>query len=206
MTQHGSSFSNPDVGLPDQVQDAIDRVVAGWTRDQIAARDLRLVTRYFEDLFEGGEVEGEPLGVFLSPYSAVQILDAATPDAVADQYGLDEGERPTRDQVNEYLESMVEQSIDDADVSYAFSSHEIEATNGDVLLLVACTKGYSFSGVTTHWYGPYADVDEFVDLLRKAHWLEAGDSPRSIPSRVRQRVRAGEHDVRVHPLKFRNTR
>lgn len=191
-----------DEGLPPEVQEAIDRVVAGWTRDRIDLQDLRIVTQYLEDHGGVSEGAGEEIGLYLSPYSAVNILDSVDPDVVADHHGLEEGERPNRAQTDEYLESQVEQAIDDADISYAFSAFAIRATDGDSLVLVATITGYSFSGVTTHWYGPYADTEEFVALLRKAHWIEAGESPRSIPSRVRQRVRAGKHDLRVHALKL----
>jgi hypothetical protein len=204
MSQH---ITPPTVldedGVPDDVQDAIDRVVEAWTQDRSDLPSLRIVTAYLEELGGGAaNGEGDVLSTFISPYTAIGILDALDLGEVASCYGLDDDQRPSHAQVNEYLEGEVERAIDDADVSYAFAAFEIEASNGDCVTLIASVNGYSFSELTTFWYGPYHDADEFLALLRKAHWLEAGDSPRSIPSRVRQRVRAREHDVRVHALKL----
>ncbi len=182
------------------IQPEIDKAVLAWCRGKVDKKSLRVITDFLEEFGGVSEGEGEEAGIFISPAVAVAIFDGLDLTEVAAELGLEEGARPTKEEIDEYLAYKMERAAEDSDDSCAFSSHLITSTDGAELILVATVNGYSFSGVSTTWYGPYDAVDEFVAALTASHWLESSQSPREIPSAARKKIRDGTHRSKLRFL------
>jgi hypothetical protein len=80
--------------------------------------------------------------------------------------------RPTIESRVEYFEQVVLPAIlDDADHASAFAALSLRTRAGETLVLASDVRGYSFSGITIDWSGPYQRFEDLKQLLEREGWV-----------------------------------
>jgi len=153
------------------LQRAVDRLIAQWRGKQPIETALADVQQLLEES-EAIQSDYEVLGVFLSPQAMAEALQEIDDDTVREALEITNG-RVTQAQRIEFFEQYVlEDRLQDADVTRAFVPIVLESSDGESLQLVVGISGYSFTILEYEWHGPFEAEFDFAEWLRKEGWVE----------------------------------
>ena len=185
---------DPESGTPRALQADIDRVVAAMNRKRNAPAAFARVTAWFTEARSDAIQEGNESvpGIRLANIAG-QLRSDYEDDTIRESLDLAVGERVTPDDRLRYVEEHVLPTwFDDADLSSCFAPVQIVASDGTSAVLVVDVKGYSFSGVSMTWDGPYPSFEAFVASLPGCGWVTSVEDFAAMASSAkRQWLRIG---------------
>ena len=96
-----------------------------------------------------------------------------TDDAIRRGLELEDDEEVTPDHRTRFLSDHDYMSglWEDADVSVSFNPITCLATDGTPVIIASGRSGYSFSGVSTSWYGPFDSAESCRRSLVDRGWI-----------------------------------
>ncbi len=153
----------------------VDALIASVRARRVDADALQRVTEWLTatDAAQEWSGDGEVLGLWLSPNRIAAAYAAIDDHELREALELGARQRVTRAQRIEYLEQYVLPTLcDDADETQLFVPVQLRATDGDELTMVAGIQGYSFTEITTEWWGPVESAAAFREQLERWGWGE----------------------------------
>lgn len=152
-------------------QRAVDRLVADWRAKRPVGQALECVTQM---MLDRGQVSASEdcIGVFLGPSAMSAAFCAIDDDAVREAMELADRRVTQAHRIHFFEQCVLENLLQDADVTRAFVPLVLQASDGDAVQLVSGISGYSFSGLEFEWHGPLAVDFDVAKWLRKEGWVE----------------------------------
>ena len=167
------SLDGPVTPVPSPVQEALDRVVDATHRGATAAVAKRQLLSWLGK--EGDEFVADGSGEYLmalGPQHLEGQLSRDVDDELRDYLELEDAARISDDMRLKFFEDhRLPLLMEDGDVSSAFGEVWLAASDGRHAVMPFDIQGYSFSGLTTTWYGPYLTKADFVSWLLSRGWL-----------------------------------
>lgn len=184
--------------LPPDVQSAVDALVSAFRAGKHDERAYTRLTSWLDEygddlIFDGYEATVHAI----SPDKMRSAFDSIADEDVTAALGHDSGTDVTDAQRVAYLEEHCFPGLfEDGDDSSSFTPFRAIATDGSAAVLVNDTRGYSFSGITSEWFGPYATFEEFLEVLEAEGWAMDSGGFQALPLPGKLRILHGDEAQR----------
>lgn len=174
--------SKDQIVLPPGVQRDVDALAKALRAKRRNPPAFERVTSWLEPHAEDGTIiDFDECFSALPPWTIVDRFADVDDDRVAEELELPDDEAVTARHRLKYFEDKVIPGLfEDADVCSAFGPVHLTASDGSTLVLFQDTRGYSFSGITVEWSGPYESIAAFEKALIDEGWITGIDAFRSL--------------------------
>ena len=158
--------------LPPHVQRDVDAVVGAFRRGEASDDAFERLAAWLDDYADGALLQYELSFQALASDTVRDAFAALDDEDVAEHLGLDDATSLTdADRVAHLEEHEFGRLFEDGDVAPGFTPVPLRATGGAEAVLIRRAQGYSFSGVTFEWLGPYESFEAFVHALAADGWV-----------------------------------